>query len=143
MYLNSELLNVMPSLKLPKEGFLEYMPNLQQSEAVNLKADSEITLKIVLEKGWKINEIAPSFINLLEMVKERKANLVASADWHEVATKEIKLPKLDSSKDYMLQGSIYYCEDKRNALCYIKSYEQKIVAGGAEEKVVLEIKLGN
>jgi thiol-disulfide isomerase/thioredoxin len=137
---NSQILNVMPPLKLPKEGFLEYLPNLQKSEEVALKEDSEVTLKIDVNDGWKINEEGPSFINLLEMHGAEKADLITSFDWHLVKSKEMKLPKLSSSKDYLIQGTIYYCEDKKNALCYVKSYEQKISAKGTETE--MKIKLG-
>jgi len=141
--LNSELLDIMPPLKLPKEGFLEYMPNLQKSADAKVKSDAEILLKINVEKGWKINEAGPSFINLLEIVKDHQANLITSFDWHMVAAKEMKLPKLDSSKNYVLQGSIYYCEDRKNALCRIKSYEQKISADSSEKSLEIEMKLGS
>lgn len=140
--LNSELLDVMPPLKLPKEGFLEYLPNLEKIEEAQVKAGAEILIKIDLKAGWKINESGPSFINLLEVVKDTQANLVSSFDWHSVKTKEMKLPKLEEDKDYLLQGTIYYCEDKRNALCYIKSYEQKITADDDEKSGEIVIKLG-
>ncbi|MBM3579684.1 MAG: redoxin domain-containing protein [Alphaproteobacteria bacterium] len=138
--LNAEILNVMPALQLPKEGFLEYLPNLQKSDKTKLKANTEIVLKVILDEGWKINEQGPSFINLLEITGINQANLVASFDWNGVKQKEMKLPKLSTSKNYLLQGTIYFCEDKANALCYIKSYEQEISAanGGGE---TLEIKL--
>jgi thiol-disulfide isomerase/thioredoxin len=140
--LNSELLDVMPPLRLPKEGFLQYLPNLQKAEEIDVKSDAEVVIKIDLKKGWKINESGPSFINLLELVDDDKANMVASFDWRTVSTKEIKLPKLKDGKYYMLQGTIYFCEDKKNSLCYIKSYEQRIEADSGEEKSQIEIKLG-
>jgi thiol-disulfide isomerase/thioredoxin len=142
---SSELLDVMPPLKFSKEGFLEYLPNLQQSENLVVKSDSEIVLKIKVKKGWKINEAGPSFINLLEMIKERKADLVMNFDWNNIATKEMKLPKLIEGKDYLLQGVIYYCEDKINSLCYIKSYEQRIAADSGEKnsEVIIDLDMSN
>jgi hypothetical protein len=140
---NSELFEVMPPLKLPKEGFLEYLPNLQKSPDLDLKAESEIVLKINLKKGWKINEAGPSFINLLDLVKDDQANLVASFDWHDVKNSEFKLPKLKAGNNYVLQGAIYYCQDKKNALCYVKSYEQKIITDNGAQSSTIEIELGN
>jgi thiol-disulfide isomerase/thioredoxin len=139
--LNSEILDVIPPLKLPKEGFLEYMPNLERVESISVKSDSEITIKINLKSGWKINERGPSFINLLEMTGNKEANLLSSFDWHQVKNKEMKLQKLQQGKDYILQGVIYFCEDKKNALCYVKSYEQKIIADSKEKSVEIQIKL--
>lgn len=140
--LNSEILDVIPPLKLPREGFLEYLPNLQKSEDVNIKSGEIITLKIEMNEGWRVNEEAPSFINLLKMKSDEKADLMASFDWHFVRQREIKLPKLESGEDYILQGSIYYCEDKRNSLCYVKSYEQKIIAVADVKDVEIVVKLG-
>ncbi len=138
--LNVEILDVMPPLKLPKEGFLEYLPNLQTLKKLIVKRNEEIPLKIDLQAGWKINEEGPSFINLLELTGSKKADLVASFDWNAVREKAIKLPKMLSDKKYLLQGTIYYCEEKKNALCYIRSYEAKISAegeGASEMKITL------
>ena len=138
--LNAEILDVMPPLKLPKEGFLEYLPNLQTLKKVTVKLNAEIPLKIEPEDGWKVNEEGPSFINLLELTGAAKADLVASFDWNALKEKEVKLPKMLSGKNYLLQGTIYYCEDKPNALCYVRSYEAKIAAegeGAAEMKIIL------
>lgn len=137
----AQLLDILPPLKLQKEGFLQYLPNLQKSDAAMVKADAELLLKINLNSGWKINEMGPSFINLLELVKENQANLVATFDWHSVQGLELKLPKLNPKKDYVLQGVIYYCQDKKNALCYVKSYQQKVVADGSEKNDKIELKL--
>ena len=139
---NSEILDVMPPLKLPKEGFMQYLPNLQKSDDIMVKADTEIKLKIDLKSSWKINEEGPSFINLLELVKNHQANLVENFDWHAVSAKELKLPKLASGKDYILQGTIYFCEDKKNSLCYIKSYQQKVNAYPDEKLAEIVVKLG-
>lgn len=139
---NTDLLNVMPALKLPKEGFLQYLPNLQKSEDIVVNSQVESVVKIDLKNGWKINDDGPSFVNLLELKNDKEANLIASFDWHAVKEKEMKLPKLQEGKNYMLQGSVYYCETKQNALCYIKSYEQKIAADSAENGSEIVIKLG-
>ncbi len=139
--LASEILNVMPPLKLPKEGFLQYLPNLKKSEDLAVKSDSEIDIKIKLADGWKINENAPSFINLLDLVKENEANLLASFDWHAIQGSDLKLPKLIAKKEYLLQGVIYFCQDKKNSLCRIKSYEQKISAEKDQSNSLLEIDL--
>ncbi len=138
--LSSELLDVLPPLQLPKEGFLQYLPNLYKAGEIKI-ADKAVTLKINLKKGWKINDLGPSFINLLEMVDDEKANLVATFDWNMIANNELKLPNLDNRKDYMLQGVIYYCENKKNALCYVSSYEQKLKSDGDEKNNSINIEL--
>ncbi len=138
---HSSLLNVMPPLKLPKEGLLQYLPNLQKSADLAVKSDSELTLKVDLAKGWKINEMGPSFINLLELVKDDQANLINIFDWREIRDKELKLPALKANKKYVLQGVIYYCEDKANSLCYIKSYEQRLNVNSNEKNNQISVKI--
>ena len=138
--LKGEVFNIMPPLQLPKEGFLEYLPNLETLKEVEVKSNSEISLKIIPNEGWKLNEDGPSFINLLELTGEAKADLVASFDWSAVKKKDLKLPKMSARGDYLIQGTIYYCEDKKNALCYIHSYEQKIItksSGTTKMKIIL------
>lgn len=136
----AEVLDVMPPLRLPKEGFLEYLPNLHSLEKISVKKDEEIAFKIEMKDGWKINGEGPSFVNLLELTSEKQADMVASFDWNSIKNKEMKLPKLSSGKNYLLQGTIYYCEDKKGALCYVKSYEQNMSAdgdGASEIKITL------
>ena len=139
----SEIIDVMPPLKLSKENFLEYLPNLQRAPDIKVKASVPITLAVKLKKGWKINEAGPSFINLLEKVSDDQVNLIANFDWRVVKMKEMKLPKLNVENEYILQGVIYYCEDKKNALCRVKSYERKVIADSYEkDSVIINIALG-
>ena len=81
------------------------------------------------------------FFNLLKKAKEDQVDLITVIDWQSLKVKEAKLPKLNSKKDYILQGVIYYCEDKKNALCYINSYEQKLVVKSGEKNQQVTIKL--
>ena len=120
------VLDVMPPLKLQKQGMLEYLPNLNNLPDKTVKSDVNISLLMRLPDGWKINEEGPSFINLLEISKN-EAILIASYDWNSVKTGEIKLPKLDDGKNYYLQGTIYYCQNKRGSICLINSYGQKLI----------------
>ncbi len=139
----ASILNVMPPLKLPKEGLLEYLPNLQKLKNLKVNSKEQVSLKINLPSNYHINESGPSFINLLELTKKDQANLVVNFDWNMVKNLEIKLPILDAKKDYILQGTIYYCSNKANSLCYINSYEQKIKPLNSEENNVININLSN
>jgi len=80
---------------------------------------------------------------LLDLVKENEANLVASFDWHAIQDPDLKLPKLIAKKEYLLQGVIYFCQDKKNSLCRIKSYEQKIIVEKDQSNSLLEIDLSD
>ena len=134
--MRSSLIDVLPEMKLPNEGFLEYLPNLERLKTAKIKDDKAIPLNITFDKGWKINELGPSFLNLLEIVGKKSANLVATYDWSMIRDNVATLPKLESDKKYIIQGTIYYCQDKKNALCYISSYEQEIVPSSGGEKVL-------
>ncbi len=137
--MNSSLLNVMPPLQLPKDGFLQYLPNLQKSDSTKVKSQN-VAIKINFESDWKINESGPSFINLLELVGEKDANLITTFDWNMIKNDDMNLPKLDTNKKYILQGTIYYCQDKKNSLCYINSYEQEIEVD-SDGKQIINIEL--
>lgn len=140
---DSELLNVMPALKLQKEGFLQYLPNLEAGKEINLKAQSDITFAVEVEQGWKINDQGPSFLNvLLYDDKNIQADLIANFDWNVIKGKIFTLPKFEAGKKYILQGKFYYCKDSKNALCYIKSYEQKINVKSDETLTNISLKLG-
>ncbi len=124
---NSKLLNILPPLKMPRDGLLEYLPNLAKIPSITVKSESEIELSFEMKKGWKINDLAPSFFNLVEVKNDEEANLIASFDSEMIKFGTAKLPKLSKKYTYYLQGTVYYCEDTANAICLIKSYEQKLL----------------
>lgn len=134
----TSILDIIPALKLPQDGLLEYLPNLEKLPNSTVESDKSINLVVQLKQGWKINEMAPSFFNLVEISGE-EATLIASFDWNMVKSGIIKLPKMSHSKQYYLQGTIYYCEDREDALCFIRSYEAKILPSKASE--IQEIKI--
>ena len=128
--LDSKLFNIVPPLKLPKESFLEYLPNLQNISSIQVAANSKININISAKKGWKINHSAPSFLSIIEVSANNKANLVAFFNWNDLKNNQINLASDD--RQFLLQGKIYFCQDNnepnitKNDLCYIKSYQQKI-----------------
>jgi len=139
--LRTSLLNVMPQLELPKDSFLQYLPNLEKFKPLKIKKE-KVAIKIGIANGWKINDMGPSFINILEMIEERKAKLITTFDWNMIRNGDLILPKLNKGSNYLIQGTIYYCEDKRNALCFIKSYEQPIIVDEAgEDKIKINIEV--
>jgi thiol-disulfide isomerase/thioredoxin len=139
---SAEIVNIMPPLKLPKDGFLEYLPNLEEQNEVEVAANYEAKVIIDLNKTMKINELGPSFINLLELKNDSEANLIHFIDWQQIKSKNLSLPKLKNNQNYLLQGVIYYCENKQNSLCFVKSYEQKIRVSKDSKNQQLFIKIG-
>lgn len=139
---SSTLLDLIPPQKLYKETFVEYLPNLQKSQDIFVKSEAKIELNINVNKGWKINQIGPSFINLLELKDEKNATLIASYDWNAILQKKIYFLKLKKDQEYLLQGKIYFCRNELNSLCYIKSYEQKIIPKDDSQITQIEVDIG-
>ncbi len=138
--LQSSIIDVMPTLSLPKEGFLQYLPNLNKAKSTTITSKNA-KMEIVLQSDWKLNEMGPSFINLLEMVDEKEAHLIKTFDWNMIKNSTLELPDLAEKKKYMIQGTIYYCQNKRNAPCYISSYEQEFEINKDEKNNTLTIEL--
>ena len=115
---------------------------MEREPDVEVNSDKDVKIKIILKDGWKINEMGPSFVSLLKFTSSSEADLIADFDWNIVQKQSIMLPKLIDGEDYLLQGVIYYCEDKQNALCYVKSYEQKLKAESGGNLSEVEVNLG-
>jgi len=139
---SSTLLDLIPPQKLYKETFVEYLPNLQKSQDIFVRPEAEINININVKQGWKINQIGPSFINLLELKDEKNATLIASYDWNAILLKKIDSLKLKKDQEYLLQGKIYFCRNSVNSLCYIKSYEQKIIPKDDSQITQIEVEIG-
>ena len=139
---SSTLLDLIPPQKLYKETFVEYLPNLQKSQDIFVRPEAEINININVKQGWKINQIGPSFINLLELKDEKNATLIASYDWNAILLKKIDSLKLKKDQEYLLQGKIYFCRNSVNSLCYIKSYEQKIIPKDDSQITQIEVDIG-
>ena len=139
---SSTLLDLIPPQKLYKETFVEYLPNLQKSQDIFVKPEVKIDININVKQGWKINQIGPSFINLLELKDEKNATLIVSYDWNAILQKKIDSLKLKKDQEYLLQGKIYFCRNSLNSLCYIKSYEQKIIPKDDSQITQIEVDIG-
>ncbi len=137
----TSILDILPKLVLPQDGLLEYLPNLEVIPNQAVKSNENINLLFNLGEGWKINEMAPSFFNLVEIINEKEANLIASYDWNIIKNGILKLPKMSDEKSYYLQGTVYYCENKANALCFIHSYKSKIIPHKDSEVKQISINL--
>ncbi|MFT6106414.1 MAG: thiol-disulfide isomerase/thioredoxin [Rickettsiales bacterium] len=122
----SRLIDIVPQIKMPTEGLLEYLPNLTTISSQNVKENSEVTLVFDMKKGWKVNQSAPSFFNLVEIKDNKDAHLIASFSDSIISSGSVKLPKMSSENEYYIQGTVYYCEDKKESLCLIKSFEQRL-----------------
>ena len=141
--LASKLFNIVPPLKLPKESFLEYLPNLENIPSMQIASDTQIAIDISAKKGWKINQSAPSFLSVVEIAKDNKANLIAFFNWNDIKSNKISLNAVADNQKLFLQGKIYFCQDEdqkpKDDLCYIKSYQQTITASNKSQNKQINI----
>lgn len=138
---DAEILDILPPLKLNEENISEYYPTGDRSQNNEVSSNSPISVRLNINSGWKINENAPSFINLIEVLNRNQANLIDNFNWVAINSGEIKLPNLQNNKSYILQGTIYYCEDKKNALCYIKNIDHALIATDKSKATEIELNI--
>lgn len=100
--------------------FSEGLPNLETMPPVQLKAGTEATVAIGLQKGWHINEDAPSFLAVFDAKDTSKS--AASLDTKALRLPKILLPALTAGK-YRLQTTLYYCKDAKGSQCLLKSFD--------------------
>jgi hypothetical protein len=91
-------------------------------------------LGVSLEKGWKINEQAPTYLALF--TNKEPHNQIAVFERDAVAN-GVVLPKLELGAEYILQGTIYYCEDKKGSACLIASIEKTLTVTNEGERSLL------
>ena len=117
--------------------------NTYPAMEVEIASGKDIEFKINLDKKFKINFDAPNFLNLLEITGANSANLIKNFDWNEFNDLSIAIPPLENGKDYLLQGTFYYCEQAKKSVCKIKSYEQKIIVNRKSPKNSIEFEIKN
>lgn len=114
-------------------AFDEALPEADKLASITLRPTG-VTLGVSLERGWKINAEAPSYLALYRA--DAVHSHVASFD-RESLKKGVVLPDLEAGGRYVLQGTLYYCEDKAGSVCLIKSIEQEVIAADDGERSLL------
>lgn len=120
----------------PLPSPVAYDPDLPQTlklEAASIRPTGT-TLGVMLDKGWKLNEDAPSYLALFRNDSVHAQE--ASFD-REQLKNGVVLPDLQLGAEYVLQGTLYYCEDKEGSVCLIKSVEQELTAADDGERALL------
>ena len=135
----TEILDIIPRLILEQDAVAEYLPDIGIIQENNVISNKEIKLNLKLKSGYKINNSAPSIINLVEINNKNEATLIASYDWNIIRSNNIKLPTLSEDLTYYLHGRIYYCKDKKNSICLVNNYQSKILANGLNTKKIINI----
>ncbi len=137
----TSLFDIIPSQKIKKGNIINFTINKETVKDIKLPANSDIKLSLNYGQGWKINDYAPSYLNLLEMENNSSAKLIKLIDWKDLKNNSTTLPQLKANNSYFLQGLIYFCEDKKNSLCYIKEIQQNLIIESKEHKNTIEINL--
>jgi thiol-disulfide isomerase/thioredoxin len=115
------------------------LPNtLASAEAQVNRTNPEV--RILLPEMYKLNAEGPSYLRLFEgappketLKREWKAEELQSS-------LTLKLAELTSDVPYVLQGTLYYCLDAKNAVCEIISIDQTIrVDPSGTEKFDIQI----
>ncbi len=119
----------------------DLLPNLiENNPAVYPAAGKPLTFEIGLDKNWKINDEAPSFLTLYK--KEGSAwKSTNQYGANDLRKKRISLGDLTANTPYLLQGTFYYCENKPQALCLIRSYSQDFTPEVNNKDTVIKIAL--
>lgn len=105
----------------------ESLPNVKIKQQLHLIAGKNPLWKLSLPPGWKVNQDAPSH---LQLFREENGvySLVASFGKESVATRSLSLPPF-AAGNYRLQGVIYHCREGSEALCFIASGDAAISVG--------------
>ncbi|MDA7705480.1 hypothetical protein N8772_03285 [Rickettsiales bacterium] len=124
--LKSKILDILPKLEVTEDKVIRYLPNFNFTDEIFVKSDSNINVTMNLKKGWKLNNQAPSFINLVEINSDKKAKLIKIFNWQDIKNNKIHLPKLKKDFIYYIKAIIYYRKDQENSICMVNEYHKKI-----------------
>lgn len=114
-------------------SFATDLPNLEKIAPMDI-ADTA-TVVIALQKGWKINDDAPSSLTLFDAKKKP----VKTFGLESIKKRSLALPKLAEGA-YHLQGTLYYCEEKEGAQCLIKSFDALLnVTADGQKEITLKV----
>jgi hypothetical protein len=122
----SKIFDILPKLEVTEDKVIKFLPNFNFTDEIFVKSDSIINVNMNLKKGWKLNNEAPSFVNLVEIDGDKKAKLIQIYNWQDIEKNQIKLPKLKTDFIYYIKAIIYYCKDQENSICMVKEYHKKI-----------------
>ncbi len=102
--------------------------------------------KLQLSKGWKINKKMPNWAIVFQVNarEDSEVSIVKTYSQEEILNGELNLSLL-SSVDYRLQGTFYFCEDKKEGRCLVQSVDEKFATKrdfvDSDEKIITEIEL--
>jgi len=110
----------------------EKLPNLKIDGKLVLSPGAPIALTLKFPEGWKLNAQAPSVLRLFQK-QAGEFSLAKSYGKDELSQGHVVLPSLENGWDYLLQGTLYYCREGKDALCFLMGAQEsiQIEKGGA------------
>jgi hypothetical protein len=108
----------------PRKRINPRLPNTVAAGEARVNSRSP-EINFILPEMYKINADAPSYARLFE---GPVPNETFKQEWKtdELKGLKLKLSELADGKPYILQGTLYYCLDAKNALCEIASFNKTI-----------------
>ena len=103
--------------------FSAQLPNLEKTDAIGIAASAPVAVEFTLQKGWHINQYAPSFLALFDMSAKTQPKAIASFDPGDLHNQRVALPALSGGGPYRLQGTLYYCQVEEGEQCLLKSFD--------------------
>lgn len=113
------------------------LPNTTYTDPIRLERNVPVRLKLKLKPGWHINQDAPSYMALFDLVRNNE--VVASFDRGMLKQNQMAIAARVGMQ-YRLQGTFYYCEDKKDAVCLVKSIDAPVgFEDGANKAYTIEL----
>lgn len=112
----------------------DILPNVMALPHGVVAAEASVSIMLSLDKSWKINDDAPSFLTLFVQEDEDVYRQVEHWDKEALATLAVDLPVLAEDRAYRVQGSFYYCRKQNTSLCFVQSVDQtfSVAADGSD-----------
>ena len=128
--------------EVPKKLPVDELPQLVESSPATVQADTGIRVTLAMAEGWKINPDATSTLTLFKIVENGEPTVVAEFDNSMLRTRTITLPAMPDVTKLRLQGTIFYCESKANALCLLQSHDQMLTVAkdGGVDSLTISLK---
>ncbi len=134
------LFNIMPKKPAPLCVEPELLPNLKKSSPIEVASGKPITVYIGTS-AIEINREGPSSLALFDASNypQQMANLIREYTRADILKKKIILPALEPTKQYLLQGTIYYCTEQEKGECLLISYNQELIARSSSSETELHL----
>jgi len=113
--------------------FSENLPNLEKLPLHSTRHE-RLAIRFGLKPGWHINEDAPSYLALYHVIGA-VPTLVSAVGVDKLKNNQATFQG-NGDTLYRLQGTIYYCEDRKGAQCLIKSFDMKVAFHDVENDII-------